>query len=79
MFGPVKTGTLAADGCCSTMRIPGEDGRAAKVYVGLDPNSNTANDISTSGGATQGLLNSFLLPLGVISGQLRMLNTNFAV
>lgn len=53
--------------------------RAAKVYVGLDPNSNTANDISTSGGATQGLLNSFLLPLGVISGQLRMLNTNFAV
>ena len=50
VFDPEVTGKLAAGGCGIAMLDSGEEMvRAAMAYIGLDPNSNNADDIKKGG------------------------------
>ncbi len=50
VFDPQVTGKLAAGGCGIAMLDSGEEMvRAAMAYIGLDPNSNNADDIKKGG------------------------------
>ncbi len=50
VFDPAVTGKLAAAGCGISMLDSGEEMvRAAMAYIGLDPNSNNAEDIKKGG------------------------------